>query len=637
MAAGHVSGAGRYPTGTMLSRTISIDLGERERKEAATSRRFPVSVSSENPVSRFDWQSGQTFDEVLSHARGAVDLSRAPLPVLEGHDRSKVNVGIVSGLRLDAGRLRGELVLGQSQRAKELAEDIAAGIVTGLSVGYTITEQTRDEKAKRITATRWTPFEVSLVSIPADTTVGIGRSHTMENEQTPTTTPAPAPDEATRSAVDLATRAERERVTEITALVGQHRLGDALARDLVNRGVSLADARRTILERLAARDEQFPISSHIRVGEEPTPITAGPDYTEDFRRAAIDSLLIRSGIPVAKPHAGARDVSGSVYDLARLSLSRSGKSGSRGWLGGELSRSDLIKRAMTTSDFPAIMSGSLHQAVRNGYENEPASHRAWVRPVPVVDFRDQERPILGSAPSLQPVAEHAEYPDGSLTDDLAKYQVAKYGVIVSLTWEVLVNDQIGAFLRVQPALGQAARRKEADLVYALFAANAGAGPAMQDGTNLFHANHANLATAAAFDATLLGAGRALLRKQQAVGGGYLSLVPRFLIVPSERETAAEVILANATRRTSTEKTTPEWISSLELVVEPRLANTAGFLAADASQIDTVELGLLEDNVGGPALEEEQGFRVDAQRWKVRHVCGVKALDWRGLVKLPITP
>jgi hypothetical protein len=155
--------------------------------------------------------------------------------------------------------------------------------------------------------------------------------------------------------------------------------------------------------------------------------------------------------------------------------------------------------------------------------------------------------------------------------------------------------------------------------------------------NLFHATHANLVAQGAFDAVLLGKGRELLRKQTALGGGYLSLVPRFLIVPAERETAAEVLLANATRRTTTEKTTPEWIANLELVVEPRLVSSAAFLAADSNQIDTVELGLLEENMGGPVLDEEEEFRRDVKCWKVRHVFGAKALDWRGLVKMPIAP
>lgn len=200
----------------------------------------------------------------------------------------------------------------------------------------------------------------------------------------------------------------------------------------------------------------------------------------------------------------------------------------------------------------------------------------------------------------------------------------------------LVNDDLFAFLRMQPALGQAARRAEADQVYALFAANSGAGPAMQDGVNLFNSAHGNLTSSGAFDAALLGAGRALLRKMTALGGGYLALQPKAWIVPVERETAAEVIIANAARATMAEKSTPAWIASLQLVAEPRLANTAAFLAAGYDQVDGVELGVLEENLGGPTIEQIEDSRKDVRAWKVRHVFGVKALDWRGLVRMPIS-
>ena len=149
----------------------------------------------------------------------------------------------------------------------------------------------------------------------------------------------------------------------------------------------------------------------------------------------------------------------------------------------------IIQRAasLTRSDFPGILADSLGKAIRNGYETEPASHRLWVRVQPVADFKLQTRPILGSAPALAKVLEHGEYTRGPILDDAPSYRVEKFGRVVSLTWECLVNDNLGAFLRIQPAMGQAARRAEADAVYALFALNANAGPVMQDGINLFDA------------------------------------------------------------------------------------------------------------------------------------------------------
>ncbi len=622
----------------MQTRAISIDLGERERKEAAAARRFPVSVSSETPVARRDWQTGKMFDEVLSHAPGAVDLSRAPLPVLEGHDRSTTNIGVVTGLRAEGGRLRGELVLGASQRAQELAADIASGIVTGLSVGYQITEEQRDEKAKRVVATRWMPFEVSIVPIPADVSVGINRSHAMEENNIPSPSPAGPPE----SAIEAATRAERQRAADIRSIVRRARLPDGIADQLVNDGATLDQARAAVLDKLATASESFRTMQHVPpdAGIHFGSVEAGNDYAEDFRAAAVDSILLRSGIPVEQPHAAARDVSASTHELARLCLSRAGLS-VRFQRGPE-----LIKRALTTSEFPGLLGDALHKTIRTGYENEPASHRKWVRVAPIEDFRLQHRPIIGSAPALEPVDEHAEFTFGSLSDDETSYRVSKYGKIVALSWEALVNDNLGAFLRVQPGLGQAARRKEADTVYAIFSDNAGAGSAMQDGVNLFDATHGNVTAAGALNAQLLSTARALLRKQQALGGGYLALVPRYWIVPSEFETDAEIIMANASRRMTTEKTTPEWIESVELVVEPRLASTACFLAADPGQIDTVELGILETEpqnnpsavIGagpGPSIEQDLGFVRDEVRWKVRHTFGAKPLDWRGLVKMPV--
>jgi len=366
---------------------------------------------------------------------------------------------------------------------------------------------------------------------------------------------------------------------------------------------------------------------------------------EDFVGAASDALLIRAGIRVEKPHPGARDIGRmSVADLCRAALSRAGKSTAH-----LTDRSRLIKAALSTSDFPSLLENSLGKALRNGYELDPQSHTAWVRFTMVPDFKTVSRLLLGSAPALETVPEGSEYKYGALSEDKASLAVTKYGKALLMTWETLINDDLAAFMRVPQAMGQAARRLEADKVYEIFTANSGAGQTMQDSVALFHSgSHGNVsATVGAISTATLGAGRSLLRKQQALGnGGYLNLVPRFLIVPSESETLAEQILAAATRHVSgTESTsarrvdspTPEWISRLQLVVEPRLNATYGFyLAAGSDQIDTVELASLEADGGAPYLEEESEFDRDARAYKVRHTFVAKAIDWKGLVRVPAT-
>lgn len=622
-----------------LTRTFQLELAERKVDDAR--RTFAAVISTETPVKRRDFDG--EFFEVLSHARGAVDLSRAPLPLIESHDARTLPVGIVDNVRIVDGKLRGDVAFGTSKRAQEIAADVEAGVIRNLSVGYTIDKVVEkvDGKQRTITAVRWTPHETSMVSIGADAGAGFGRSASMQDE-TETNTDNTEQLE-TRDAAAL----ERARAVEITKLAKLAHLGEAWATRMIEEGTSIEAARSAALDERVRRDNEFQVtpggdptmyggSAAVRTRSADAPwtsrarLTGGSDTGADFRAAAVDAILLRSGVPLSKPHPAAGDVSGSVLDLARTCVSRAGHT-VRGGGGNEA----LIKRAMSTSDFPLILADVMNKSVRSGYETEPASHRAWVRPQAVPDFRSQNRPILGSAPALQAVVEGGEYTTGSLNEDSTSYAVSKYGRIVTLTQETLINDSLGAFLRIQPAMGQAARRLEADTVYTLLGAN----PTMQDSVALFHATHGNLGSSGAFDATILGAARALLRKQTAVGGGYLSLVPRFLIVPVEKETAAEMILAAATRSvTTTADTVPQWIAGLALVVEPRLASTAVYLAADSAQIDTCELGLLEENFSGPTITEDtsEAFKRDVFSWKVKHVIGAKFLDWRGIVKQPVT-
>lgn len=627
----NVTRTGRNVAGmATFTRSIEIELSGRVAGKDGR-KVFPAVLSTEAPVTRADWQHGQ-FQEVLQHSNKAVNLARAPLPVLESHNRYGLPVGIVENLRVADGKLRGEVRFGESARAREIEADVDAGIIRNLSVGYTI-EAFEERKAgdkKTITATRWTPAELSVVAVGADAGAGFGRNHMPPESENPTT---PNPTDSR----DRAELQERARCAEITRLVRALQLDGALAEQLIRDGVSIEEARARAID--AHADARPPIVSdagRVRAWE-PSSMQGragrATDTGPDFRAAAVDALLLRAGISVAKPHPAAQDVGGNLHDIARTCVSRAGATvhGS--------SPGALVSRAMTTSDFPLILADVTHKALRRGYEDEPASHRFWVRVVPVVDFREQHRPILGSAPELEQVLEAGEYKYGALDEDSTSYRVTKFGKIIALSWETIVNDNLSAFLRVQPSMGQAARRKEADTVYALFAENAGAGPTMQDSIALFHADHDNLASSASgIDVASLSAARTLLRRQTAVGGGFLSLVPRSIIVPPELETDAEILVASATRVvTSTDEAdTPQWIRDLQIVVEPRLPETAFYLAADSAQIDTVELGVLEENIGGPMLDEEREFGRDVIKWKVRHVFGAKALDWRGMVKVPVS-
>ena len=459
--------------------------------------------------------------------------------------------------------------------------------------------------------------------IPRAPALVAGRLRSLALGDTPMPAPTASP---TAAATADAVAAERHRYSQIRMMADRYASNAAvasLADRCIRDGTSFEAFGAGMLQMLGAGVE--PIGGATRT--EPT-------GHGDFVAAAADALVARAGIRIDRPHAGARDfMAMDAGELARACLARGGRSTR------ELDRVGAIRAALSTSDFPAILGNALGKSLRQGYEAEPQSHALWARFVQVEDFKPQLRAILSSAPDLLHVPEGGEYQHGALDDDAAQYAVAKYGRIIRLTWEALINDDLGAFVRLPQAMGQAARRKEADLAYSLFAANGGAGPTMQDGVALFDAEHANVgAQVSQLDAAALSSARTLLRKQTAKGGGVLNLQPRSLIVPVELETAAETLLATSARAVaagSDASVLPGWIGGLQLVVEPRLSGSAFYLAASADQVDTLEVAGLQADGGRPVVEEESEFNRDAKAWKVRHVVAAAFTDWRGIVKVPV--
>lgn len=177
--------------GHKQTRSAALELDALASRAEGESR-IPVALSSEQPVER--WYGR----EILVHRAEAIDLSYAGegLPFLDGHDAER-QIGLIEDVTLGAdGKLRGMLRMGNHPDAGWIFRDIESGIRKNISVGYRIDElapDTEDDGLYR--AMRWTPMEGSTVSIPADITVGIGRSLEME-DTAPAITERTAPAEA---------------------------------------------------------------------------------------------------------------------------------------------------------------------------------------------------------------------------------------------------------------------------------------------------------------------------------------------------------------------------------------------------------------------------------------------------------
>lgn len=218
-------------------------------------RTLEFSFSSEYPVQRY------FGNEVLSHDRAAVDLSRLAdgAPLLFNHDTSRV-VGVVERAWLDGEKKRGMVSVKFSRNAfaQEVMADVADGVLRNVSVGYSINQM--EERGGDFVATSWSPYEVSIVGVPADPTIGIGRTLDTDGAAPAATQTQPpvTPQQMEDTSLDLeAVRAqaaadERSRVASITALCREHKADD-LAQGLIERGASEADAMKDVLAAIGKR------------------------------------------------------------------------------------------------------------------------------------------------------------------------------------------------------------------------------------------------------------------------------------------------------------------------------------------------------------------------------------------------
>lgn len=246
-----------------LYRSFGLDRSAIDEEQ----RTVPLSFSSESPIDRFFGV------EILDHSPKSVRLGRlqAKGPLLVDHDM-RDQVGVVEDVKITSDRMgRAVVRFGKSARASEIFQDVVDNIRGNVSVGYQINRMVLEEEKdgkEFYRATDWEPLEISIVSIPADVSVGVGRSEdkdiehftTIENTETPAAEPEPLkeeirtmPEVQVKDNTQEVAAAKRQRdIERITELADKH---DAhqLATECIRKGESLEDFTCKLLERNGAR------------------------------------------------------------------------------------------------------------------------------------------------------------------------------------------------------------------------------------------------------------------------------------------------------------------------------------------------------------------------------------------------
>lgn len=605
-----------------------------------------MSFASETPV--IDPWGDSEILRCTAEAMNTARFDNSVMPVLFNHNRNEV-IGKPTKLWVENGKAYAEIQFDEDEASQRIMSKVESGSLRGVSVGYRVAEwriiKRGETSADGIQgpawiAERWEVFEISIVSIPADTSVGVGRSlefedyfnnglysenggkkmddNARQNHQddqqraaAPVSAPATAanaPDvEAERAA---AVAAERERSAQINNLCRQFNIEDERRDAWLHDGTSVEQVNRDILDILCKRNAPSATAGSIQVGK---------DAADKKRELYRDGFLLRSGIDVKNPVSGSDKIRHmSMMNIAQdMLLGR----GERNVMG--MAPEELFKRSMTTGLLPDLFADVTKVSILAGYQAADATYDKWAFIGSVTDFRERKAIRFGMDEEPKKIPENGEFTNAILKEGKVSFKIDTYGRSYSYTRQMFINDDKDVLTKIPYMLG----RKYPLLINRLaYAALAG-------GT---YTTKINLGTAGAISTTTLAEAMKLLRlRKDPITKEALRIRPKYLVVPVEQEAAAAQFLAStADPEAQNSGVKNIYQGALTLISDPELDAAdpnAWYLMGEPVDGEGVRVDFLNGNKT-PIIESQVAFETLGWKYRSYFDFGVTMLSTLGYVK-----
>lgn len=615
----------------------------------AEERKVTLSFASEEPCPDY-WGD----PEILRCNDQAADISRfaaGVMPVLFNHNRDAV-IGRPTRIWFENTKAYAEIQFDDDEESIRIWNKVQSGSLRGVSVGYRVSEWRFIEKNQvsedgiagpAWIGERWAVYEISIVSVPADATVGVGRSlfddeslltilnnhngginmeenknpeEQQRNVEVPATgitasaNPPAAPTVNAEEERAAAVKAERERQAQINGLCRQFGIEDQQRDAWLNSDVDIATVNRSVLEILSARQAAQPTAGKPQFGE---------SEEEKLRAAYRDGIMLRNSIPVNKPADGAEKMRHmSVRDIVLDMFIRSGERDVM-----RLAPEELFKRAMTTSSLPTLLADVTQATLARGYEDALPTYQNWAYIGNLRDFRPQYRVTVGMDADPVKIPENGEFTEAQLKESKKFVRLDTYGRSYNYTRQAFIDDDQDVLTTIPYQLAQK---------FAM-AINREAYKALTGGS---YSANVNLGTAGAISTTTLSEAMTLLRKQKGeLSKNYLRIMPRYLVVPVAQEAvAAQLLRSTADPEANNSGVVNIYRGALTLISDPELDENsvdAWYLLGNKVMGEGVEVDFLNGN-RTPILESQVSF--DTLGWNYRMYLdyGVKLLSTTGIVK-----
>jgi ATP-dependent protease ClpP protease subunit len=308
---------------------------------------------------------------------------------------------------------------------------------------------------------------------------------------------------------------ERTRVTEITARCAKHNLPQAFVDGLVNKGFALDKAIPAILDEIEKKTPNTPITPDVR---------AGVDDAEKFRGHAVNVLGVALGsvkdtaiVADVRKNPGARD----LHSLGRSCLAREGALTSDQI--NRLSATDLAGHmirmaAMGSSDLPAILADTMNKEFMGGFEDTPTTFQAVCAETENPNFMTKSMTKLSTFSDIEEIPEGMNFKEGKFSDKKETVQLSTFGKALTLTRNLLINNDTAAIASFPRAMSGAMRRLMNTKFYDFLIPGTslvGPGLTTEDGVAFFNdASHGNIDSSSGVPAvTSLGAADKKLMEQ----------------------------------------------------------------------------------------------------------------------------
>lgn len=381
----------------------------------------------------------------------------------------------------------------------------------------------------------------------ADEAAPVAATRSEQPAPTPAA-PAPAPvvapsdPEAVRQAAVLA---ERDRVRQLTELAGQDVPAATLTR-AINEGWTIDQASREFLTAVrgsrsaqgqggpAIHSRDHGVDCNVRSLAAALVISQGCDPLRVRMHSGRGLPSTADRLTEQDANLGDRYRNMSAIDIVRECIRIDG---------GRFSYDpeENIRSAMSGASFSYVFSTNVYARLVAGWDRVADTTSGWCDEEDVPNFLSQEDITLSASARLSQLPRGKEASHVTASDSKETYKLARYAAQFAVDEQDILDDRLGAIMRMPEEMGEAARRLRPDLVYSLLLEN----PSLAtDSTAVFESSsHANLGTAALADLALKSAISAM--GSQRVNGDVLNITPRYLIVPAALDWTAQGLTSGA--------------------------------------------------------------------------------------------